>query len=192
MSTGKYPFYNEKDIKRLKMSILSDNPIYPQDINPAIKDMIDNLLCKSADKRRIFVRERLRTHPMFATMDWSELESGKLSPSLHVEPTPVQDDVIPVVAMLKARQPRGPPITPEEQREFMDFSGISSRWKDLQPKNLQRTSNTISSSVEGALIDNDLFSSTTSSSSSSFISPIVVICFFSFLFIFFCSYILLY
>ncbi|CAJ0967481.1 unnamed protein product [Ranitomeya imitator] len=50
--------------------------------------------------------------------------------------TAVQDDVIPVVATLNARQPRGPPITPEEQRQFKDFRNVSSRWTDPAENNI--------------------------------------------------------
>ncbi|CAJ0943961.1 unnamed protein product [Ranitomeya imitator] len=111
MSSGNYPFYNGKDRMNLKMSILWDEPIYPQDLNPKIKDMINNTL--------------------------------------------VQDDVIPFVTMLNTRKPRGPPITPEEQRHFIDFSNVSCRGTNLQPKNLgTTTSNSTGSSVQGALVDN--------------------------------------
>ncbi|CAJ0967091.1 unnamed protein product [Ranitomeya imitator] len=171
MSSGKYPFYNGNDRMRLKMSILYEDPIYPRDLNTDIKDLINNLLLKSAEKRRLFVKEQLRTHLMFQTTDWGAIESGKLPPPSHMEPTPVQEEVIPVVAMLNARKPRGPPITPEEQQHFIDFSSVGSRWKDLQPDNLRRTTSDSSrSSVQGALADNDLFSSTTSSSSPSILT----------------------
>ncbi|XP_073422729.1 protein kinase C, eye isozyme-like [Dendrobates tinctorius] len=171
MSSGKYPFYKGNDRMTLKMSILYDDPIYPQDLNTDIKDLINNLLCKSADMRRLFVKEQLRTHSMFQKTDWGALESGERSPPILMELTPEQDDIIPVVAMLNARNPRGPPITPEDQQHFIDFSSVGSRWKDLQPENLQGTTPDSSrSSVQGAPIDNHLFSSTTSSSSPSIIT----------------------
>ncbi|KAM4017257.1 protein kinase C delta type-like isoform 1-T1 [Anomaloglossus baeobatrachus] len=167
MSTGKYPFYNGTDIDRLKRSILEDNPIYPEDLNTDVKDLINNLLCKSPKKRRLFVKQRLRTHPMFRTIDWMALKSGELSPPIQVEPTPDQD-VIPVVTMLKARKSQRPQLTSEEQQHFMDFSSVSRRWRHLQPENLWRTTpSSTNSSVQGALIDIDLFSSTSSSSESS-------------------------
>ncbi|CAH2329694.1 kinase C theta type isoform X2 [Pelobates cultripes] len=73
----------------------------------------------------------IRSHSFFQSIDWEELEAGRVEPPFTLS-TPSMDEVKSVVMQEKAlssAEPLKTPVGPENQKLFCGFSFISPQFK---------------------------------------------------------------
>ncbi|XP_068128417.1 protein kinase C theta type-like [Hyperolius riggenbachi] len=130
MACSKHPFIeDETDDEEIIMYSIVFNPAeYPPEMDTTLKNFLRKLLSKRQEIRKHLVKN-LREEPLFISIDWNEVESGKVQAPFHVEP-PREKSRRPMTAfevtysqmMIKPRIPR------EKQELFKSFSFASEGW----------------------------------------------------------------
>uniref|UniRef100_A0A8C5QGB6 Uncharacterized protein n=1 Tax=Leptobrachium leishanense TaxID=445787 RepID=A0A8C5QGB6_9ANUR len=178
MVTGEDPFYCGNSSDHMIRSALRDTPKYPSDLTPDTVDLLKKLLCKNPSKR-LGKRGNIRNHPFFKSIDWNELEAGRVNPpfSLCTTSSPQTEDVLRKSEVLCAGD-ESERISPKDQRRFIGFSYISPKWMDMeqstagpsvQVSNKEERSGTSSATLQDKIEFMEIFSchSETASCSSS-------------------------
>ncbi|PIO12453.1 hypothetical protein AB205_0160850, partial [Aquarana catesbeiana] len=84
MATGTVPFraHNTQVYRKV---VNYEDPVYPPDMDPPLKEFIEGLLCKCPDKR-LGVGRDIRQHSFMRLIDWKSLEQGKAQPPFSIGP----------------------------------------------------------------------------------------------------------
>ncbi|XP_068129867.1 protein kinase C theta type-like [Hyperolius riggenbachi] len=131
METGRDPFQLAEKFRDVKRAICYQDPVYPEDTNEDLRDLINRLLCKDQAERQRQV-SNLREHPFFRDIDWEEMSAGRSSPppALRIPPPiPLTEKLIPYHVITPACHRS--PITLWRQRLFRHFNYVSDRWKAM-------------------------------------------------------------
>ncbi|XP_040203763.1 protein kinase C delta type-like [Rana temporaria] len=104
--------------------------LYPKNIDPDLRDVIEKLLKKNPKVRGTAVK-RLREHPFFRSIEWKKLEEGKVTPPLWMPECPEKDtnEQIGVKELIYYREKNEKKIANSKQRLFDGFSFMSRKWK---------------------------------------------------------------
>ncbi|XP_075189474.1 protein kinase C delta type-like [Anomaloglossus baeobatrachus] len=129
MATGKHPFYRGKIGRALK-AIINDDPVFPNEMDPQLKAIINGLLDKSAESRQKFV-ENIRDHPFFMEINWTDIEEATAFPSFQLPPPPVMtsDTMKDVLCFTEASNT---PIDETGQNLFCGFTFANEGWKVIE------------------------------------------------------------
>ncbi|XP_040207273.1 probable serine/threonine-protein kinase DDB_G0277449 [Rana temporaria] len=109
------------------------NSLYPNNIDPDLRDVIERLLEENPKVRGTAV-ERLREHSFFRSIEWKKLEEGKVTPPLWMPDCQEKDtndtnEQIEVKKLIHHRRKKQRRIANAKQRLFDGFSFISRKWK---------------------------------------------------------------
>ncbi|KAM4045274.1 protein kinase C theta type-like [Anomaloglossus baeobatrachus] len=129
MATGRHPFYRGKIGRALK-AIINDDPVFPNEMDPQLKAIINGLLDKSAENRQKFV-ENIRDHPFFMEINWTDIEEATAFPSFQLPPPPVMtsDTMKDVLCFTEANNT---PIAETGQNLFCGFTFANEGWKVIE------------------------------------------------------------
>ncbi|KAM4052772.1 protein kinase C delta type-like [Anomaloglossus baeobatrachus] len=129
MATGRHPFYRGKIGRALK-AIINDDPVFPNEMDPQLKAIINGLLDKSAESRQKFV-ENIRYHPFFMEINWTDIEEATACPSFQLTPPPVMtsDTMKDVLCFTEANNT---PIAETGQNLFCGFTFANEGWKVIE------------------------------------------------------------
>ncbi|XP_068127190.1 protein kinase C theta type-like [Hyperolius riggenbachi] len=131
METGRDPFQLAEKFRDVKRAICCQDPVFPEDTNEDLRDLINRLLCKDQAERQRQVFN-LREHPFFRGINWEEMSAGRSSPppALRIPPPiPSPEKLIPYHVITPACHRS--PITLWRQRLFRHFNYVSDRWKAM-------------------------------------------------------------
>ncbi|XP_063313119.1 protein kinase C delta type-like [Pelobates fuscus] len=129
MVTGKKTFCCDKSSNTKAKSTLEDTPSYPPYLRAVTQDFLEKLLCKTPSKR-LGHKGNIRKHPFFKSINWEELEAGRLVPpflpcttSSHVskETMSVEEAISQVKTVQK-------PINAKDQKLFDGFTYVNPKW----------------------------------------------------------------
>ncbi|XP_063802296.1 protein kinase C delta type-like [Pseudophryne corroboree] len=125
MATGVYPFHAGDDSDEVMESIRQDAPRYPSNLHPELRDILERLLCKDPEERQKLC-SNIKCHPFFKSINWKQLETGRITPPFTMYPTPeTMAEAIPVDDLLS---PTESAISAEDESLFTGFSFTSDTW----------------------------------------------------------------
>ncbi|CAH2329769.1 kinase C theta type-like [Pelobates cultripes] len=79
MATGEFPFYCGNTSETLVASVLQDTLSYPECLSTVTQDILKKLLLKEP-AMRLGRKGLIRSHSFFQSIDWEELEAGRVEP----------------------------------------------------------------------------------------------------------------
>ncbi|XP_053319659.1 protein kinase C delta type-like [Spea bombifrons] len=82
MATGGHPFDDGSDGHVVDTSVLYNTPYLPLWLSLEEKDILTQLLSKQPSSR-LKLATNIRCHPFFQSIDWDELEDGRVAPPLQ-------------------------------------------------------------------------------------------------------------
>ncbi|XP_063813633.1 protein kinase C delta type-like [Pseudophryne corroboree] len=128
MATGVYPFHAGDDSDEVMLSIRQDAPCYPSNLHPEIRDILERLLCKDPEERQKLC-SNIKCHPFFKSINWKQLEAGRITPPFTMYPTPeTMAEAIPLDDLLS---PTESAISSEDECLFTGFSFTSDMWTTM-------------------------------------------------------------
>ncbi|XP_063297895.1 protein kinase C theta type-like [Pelobates fuscus] len=104
-------------------TMLHDTTDHPECQRKQVKDLVRKLLCKNPSQR-LGAASSIRFHPLFQSIDWDELEAGRLDPPFVLRTPPLESLISRVIQeTLTSRYEAFTPSIPPEQRQlFLGFS----------------------------------------------------------------------
>ncbi|CAH2252565.1 ras-related GTP-binding D [Pelobates cultripes] len=128
MATGHCPFYCGKSTDKAVDSTLDDTPYYPSYLNNDTRDFIQKLLCKTPSQR-LAEEGDIQRHPFFKSIDWKELEAGRVVPpfSIYSKYVHVFTNTLDTGDVLSSEAVEEP-IDAENQKLFKGFTYIKPKW----------------------------------------------------------------
>ncbi|XP_071969329.1 protein kinase C delta type-like [Engystomops pustulosus] len=131
MATKQYPFYTGQESRKIELSLIKDDPSYPKDLNPQIKDILEGLLNKSPERRQVAV-DNIREHPFFLGIQWKDIESATAHPPLLLKPRPVKTSQI-IDHILTSTEANKPQMAKRDKKLFSGFTFANDGWKIIKP-----------------------------------------------------------
>ncbi|XP_063291680.1 protein kinase C delta type-like [Pelobates fuscus] len=109
-----------------------DTPSYPADLSPEERDILERLLCKIPSER-LGKNVNIRDHPFFQSIDWKELEAGRVTPpsSLCRASSESLEESGSIELELSSDESSEESLDSEDQKLFDGFSYINPKWIDL-------------------------------------------------------------
>ncbi|XP_072286321.1 protein kinase C delta type-like [Pyxicephalus adspersus] len=106
---------------------------YPRHMDPHLRDVIEKLLLKDQNKRRMAVK-KLKGHMFFRPINWTELEAGKATPPFAMPQCPETDrsQTISVQKLISKKTKKMKKIPKLKQKLFDGFSFTSNKWQVMQ------------------------------------------------------------
>ncbi|XP_040208020.1 atypical protein kinase C-like isoform X1 [Rana temporaria] len=120
MAFGWHPFLRGGEpTMKITGKVLGKKPRFPEGVNPALRSIIEILLCKNQDERMMLARG-IRGHPFLRNVDWKETKQGNSPPPFPSGNVPEEDlsAGIPGDKFLQSEEHHESPIEPEEQKKF--------------------------------------------------------------------------
>ncbi|CAH2306840.1 kinase C delta type [Pelobates cultripes] len=104
-------------------SMLQDTANHPECQRNNVKDLLKKLMCKNPSER-LEAAGNIRRHPFFQSIDWDELEAGKVDPPFARSPPTLESLTAKVIkeTTISSYEAFTPPIPPEQQKLFLGFS----------------------------------------------------------------------
>ncbi|CAH2307023.1 kinase C theta type-like [Pelobates cultripes] len=135
MATGESPFYSgisrhPKQVPNILKETGCRGKQCPMFVTNKLYDMIQIMLLCKIPSRRLGEISRIRLHLFFQSIDWEELEAGRVDPPFALN-TPSLDNATSGITQEKAissLESCKTPIASEDQQLFQGFSFISPRW----------------------------------------------------------------
>ncbi|PIO39400.1 hypothetical protein AB205_0116480, partial [Aquarana catesbeiana] len=112
--------------------VKSRNDIYRRNIDPDLRDVIEQLLLNCPKWRRNSV-QRFREHRFFSQIDWNNLEAGLATPLLKMPKCPEINMKKKIKVDKLIQQPRGQlmKIPQRQQQMFKNFDFTSTKWRRM-------------------------------------------------------------
>ncbi|XP_063293561.1 protein kinase C delta type-like [Pelobates fuscus] len=128
MATGMSAFDRNNQLTPTGQQLLTKSSYHHNFISKETWDILKQLLCMSPAER-LGVNGHIRSHPFFRSIDWVELEAGRLGAPLL--PAPLLDCPLPSgtqVNPVSSSEAHKTPIGSEDQKLFDGFSFINPQW----------------------------------------------------------------
>ncbi|CAH2253285.1 kinase C delta type-like [Pelobates cultripes] len=102
-------------------TMLHDTTDHPECQRKQVKDLVKKLLCKNPSQR-LGAASSIQFHPFFQSIDWDELEAGRLDPPFVLRTPPLESLISRVIQeTLTSRYEAFTPSIPPEQQQFLGF-----------------------------------------------------------------------
>ncbi|KAM4044999.1 protein kinase C delta type-like [Anomaloglossus baeobatrachus] len=148
LATGRHPFYRGQIGGAIIKAIINDDPVFPNEMDPQLKAVIEGLLDKSPESRQKFV-DNIRDHPFFKEINWTDIEEARACPPFQLPPPPVMtsEKIKHVLSFTETIQP---PIAETDQNLFSGFTFANDGWKVIKqiPKPVRSNRRTFGSIVK--------------------------------------------
>ncbi|CAH2253294.1 kinase C theta type isoform X3 [Pelobates cultripes] len=103
-------------------TMLHDTTDHPECQRKQVKDLVKKLLCKNPSQR-LGAASSIQFHPFFQSIDWDDLEAGRLDPPFVLRTPPLESLISRVIQeTLTSRYEAFTPSIPPEQQQFLGFS----------------------------------------------------------------------
>ncbi|XP_056384006.1 uncharacterized protein LOC130277377 [Hyla sarda] len=125
LATRMLPF-QAKTPAALKRKILKSHVSYPGDMNPELKDLIQQLLKRDPNRR--LNENNIRHHELFRDVNWTQVDACRLHPPNHPCQMSLEEEATSNEILLP-EETNLPGISSNEQKFFKGFSYTSAAWK---------------------------------------------------------------